>query len=90
MCRQRGRVQGQRVASRVYIPPFPRTCCPMLSIEDITNAPAVRDDTALDLSQIGQVCVFSIDPANSHDPGEQFGKRTDTPGIQLGVQKRPS
>jgi hypothetical protein len=37
----------------------------MPSIEDITDAPAVRDDTAPDLSQIGQVRAFPIDPATS-------------------------
>ena len=37
----------------------------MPSIEDITDAPAVRDDTAPDLSQIGQAHVFPIDPATS-------------------------
>jgi hypothetical protein len=62
-CVGKGDASRGNVSCRVYIPPFPRTCCPMPSIEDITNAPAVRDDTALDLSQIGQVRVFSIDPA---------------------------
>jgi hypothetical protein len=62
-CVGKGDTSRGNVSRRVYIPPFPCTCCPMLSIEDITNAPAVRDDTALDLSQIGQALVFSIDPA---------------------------
>jgi hypothetical protein len=62
-CVGKGDASRGNVLRHVYIPPFPRTCCPMPSIEDITNAPVVRDDTALDLSQIGQVRVFSIDPA---------------------------
>jgi hypothetical protein len=65
MCRQRGRVPGG--TRRVYIPRLhPHiTCCPMPSIEDITDAPTVRDDTAPDLSQIGQAHAFLIDLATS-------------------------
>jgi hypothetical protein len=37
----------------------------MPSIEDNTDVPAVRDDTAPDLSQIGQARTFPIDPATS-------------------------
>ena len=36
----------------------------MSSIEDITNVPIVRDDTAPEYSQIGHVCV-TIDPTTS-------------------------
>jgi hypothetical protein len=61
-CVGKGDMSRGNVSCRIYIPPFSRTCCPMPSIEDITNAPAVRDNTALDLSQIGQVHVFLIDP----------------------------
>jgi hypothetical protein len=35
-------------------------------IEDITNVPAVRGDTASDLSQNGHMRVIQIDPATSH------------------------
>jgi hypothetical protein len=34
-------------------------------IEDITNVPTVRGNTAPDLSQNGHVCVIQIDPATS-------------------------
>ena len=37
----------------------------MLSIEDITNAPVVGDDTAPGHSQIGLARVNLIDPATS-------------------------
>jgi hypothetical protein len=35
-------------------------------IEDITNAPTVRGDTAPDHSQNGHKCVIQIDPTTSH------------------------
>jgi hypothetical protein len=35
-------------------------------IGDITNLPTVRDNTALDLSQNGHMCVIQIDPATLH------------------------
>ena len=37
----------------------------MPSIEDITNAPIIRDDTALDISQYGLARANPIDPATS-------------------------
>ena len=50
-------------ASRLHSPIPP--CHPMPFIEDITNAPVVRDDPAPDLSQSGLARVCPIDPATS-------------------------
>jgi hypothetical protein len=41
----------------------------MPSIEDITNAPVVRDDPAPDQPQFGLTRVLPIDPATSHSLG---------------------
>jgi hypothetical protein len=63
MCGQGGtRPEG---TCRVYIP-HSSPCRPMMSIENITNVPIVRDDTAANHSQIGQTRVIPIDPATSH------------------------
>jgi hypothetical protein len=57
-CVGKGDASRGNVSRRVYIPPFPRTCCPMLSIEDITNAPAVRDNCPGPFPNWTSACLF--------------------------------